>query len=116
MSDYTVLLPLDGDEASETALLVLPMLRTIGFSKLRLIAVDDTSNQKTRTAEAFKPYLAEKQAAAEAGAEVTLVAGPIEDLGENRADASAADDHDLHALSWGVSRITQTRHGAFLKQ
>jgi nucleotide-binding universal stress UspA family protein len=41
------------------------MLRTIGFSNLRLISVDDPSNNKTRTAEGFKPYLADKKAEAE---------------------------------------------------
>jgi len=94
MSDYTVLLPLDGDEASETALHVLPMLRKIGFSKLRLISVDDTSNQKTRTGEAFKSYLAEKQAAAEAAGwavETVIVQGSPDVAIVKAADDPAVD-------------------------
>ena len=45
-----------------------------------------------------------------------LVAGPVVGLGDGRADAAAADDHDLHDGSSGIgSRTTQTAHGAFCR-
>jgi len=99
MSDYTVLLPLDGDAASEEAMLVLPMLRTIGFSKLRLLAVDDPSNQKTRTADAFKPYLEQHRATAEAaGWQVeTIIA--MGDAADTILAAAGHSDVDLILLA-----------------
>lgn len=71
MSGYTVLLPLDGDKVSEDALLVLPMLATIGFDKLRIISVPSS---KTLTAEGFETYLEPHEVAARsAGWEVESI-------------------------------------------
>ena len=45
-----------------------------------------------------------------------LVAGPVERVGEDGADAAAADDDGLHAVSSGIgSRTTQTAQGAFFR-
>jgi nucleotide-binding universal stress UspA family protein len=94
MSDYTVLLPLDGDETSEAALLVLPMLRTIGFSKVRIFSVDDTSHMKTYTGEGFKKYQAEKRPALEAAGwtvETVIVQGSADVAIVKAADDPAID-------------------------
>ncbi len=46
-----------------------------------------------------------------------LVAGPVESLGDGGADAPAADDEGLHAVSSGMgSRTTHTVHRAFFRQ
>ena len=45
-----------------------------------------------------------------------LVAGPVVELGDGRADPAASDDDDLHADSSLIgSRTTQTAHGAFCR-
>ena len=37
-------------------------------------------------------------------------------VGDHRADAAAADDHDVQCCSSGIgSRTTQTAHGAFFR-
>lgn len=109
MSDYTVLLPLDGDETSEDALRVLPMLRTIGFSKVRFISVDSPKNMKTPTAAAFSGYLAPHVATATAAGwevETVIAEGDPVDL---ILDAASKDDVDLILLAThgrtGLERI-----------
>ncbi len=109
MSDFKVLVPLDGDEVSEDALLVLPMLRTIGFSQLVFISVDSPKNLKTRTAKAFADYLAVHSGNAEAAGwqvETVIAEGDAADI---ILAAAARTDVDLILLAThgrtGLERI-----------
>jgi nucleotide-binding universal stress UspA family protein len=113
MSGYTVLLPLDGDKVSEDALLVLPMLRTIGFTKLRIIAVDDPKTDKTPTAEGFRPYVeAQVAAAAAAGWQVESIIATGDPATTIIAEAGDSDVDLIVLATHGRTGIKRMRLGS----
>ena len=113
MSDYTVLLPLDGDKVSEDALLVLPMLRSIGFAKLRIICVDDPKTDKTPTAEGFKPYAeAQVAAATAAGWQVESIIATGDPAATILAAAGNSDVDLILLATHGRTGIKRLRLGS----
>ena len=93
MAGFTVLIPLDTTELSETAFQILPMLKTLGFERARLISVSDEDQKRSDGGASLQEYLnsqaarvvalgleAETRAPAGKAAEVILAAAAEPDV------------------------------------
>lgn len=111
MPNYTALVPLDTTEFAETALQVLPVLKSIGFSKVRLLAVD--GKKKDQTAASLESYLQGKAAQVSGmglEAETHIAEG---DPAEVCIAAAAEPDVDLILLAThGRTGIARLRLGS----
>jgi nucleotide-binding universal stress UspA family protein len=113
MPGFTVLVPLDTTELSETSFLILPMLQTIGFEKAHLISVIDEKQKNGVDESARNRYLQERAARVmDMGFEVST------DLRHgNAADAilaaAAAEDVDLLLIAThGRTGLARLRLGS----
>ena len=94
MAGFTALIPLDTTEISESSLQIVPMLKSIGFDKVRLLSVID-DGQKREGEDARGAYLsqqAERVRAMGLEVETDLRKGKA---AESLLAAAAADDVDL---------------------
>lgn len=112
MPNLTALVPLDTTEFSESAFQLLPMLKSIGFTKVRLLAAFD-GKKKDQTAASLESYL-QTQAAKVGGmgleAETRVTQG---DAAEVCIAAAAEGDVDLIILAThGRTGIARLRLGS----
>ena len=114
MSNLTVLVPLDTTDFSESSLLVLPMLKSLGFDKVRLISVHDPKKMgPDGGATVLESYLQEQAArVAEIGMEAETRVGQG-DVAEAITAAAAEQDVDLIVVAThGRTGITRLRLGS----
>jgi nucleotide-binding universal stress UspA family protein len=113
MPGFTVLVPLDTTELSETSFRILPMLKTIGFEKVRLISVLDDKQKNGADERARNSYLEERAARVrEMGFEASteLRRGNATDA---VLEATAADDVDLLLIAThGRTGLARLRLGS----
>lgn len=113
MSNFTALVPLDTTPLSESSLLLLPMLKALGFNKVRLLSVVDKRKRKDQTAASLQEYLdGHASRLAELGLEVEtrVVEG---DPAEACIAAAAEDDVDLVTVAThGRTGIARLRLGS----
>lgn len=75
MANLTALVPLDTTAFSETSLLVLPMLKSIGFDKVRLVSVADPKKAAAGSLETYLQTQSAKVTAAGLEAETRVLTG-----------------------------------------
>ena len=127
MADLTVLIPLDGTRMSETALLVLPWLKSIGVREVRLTSVweglgdlpegvsvrREIREQEEKGVAYLQAYLAEQKAAVEKDGFDVRASALIGRAAEEILEAAAATTPDLIVIAThGRAGIERWRLGS----
>jgi nucleotide-binding universal stress UspA family protein len=117
MAGFTALIPLDTTELSETAFQILPMLKTLGFDKARLVSVFDEDQKRSDGGASLQEYLNRQAARVAALGLEAETRAPAGKAAEAILAAAAEPDVDLVLVAThGRSGLARLRLGSVADQ